>query len=113
MLLTNSESRPGLDASYIRLFEQRRVDGLILSLTSETHAETNDLLAQLDVPCVVVDRDIATSVRVSRVLYDHQTACGRRSGTSSTSGIVASTSSSGRPCDHRASGGSASRPSSR
>ncbi len=73
VLLTNSESRPGLDASHIRLFEQRRVDGLILSLTSETHAETNDLLAQLDVPCVVVDRDIATSVRVSRVLYDHQT----------------------------------------
>jgi LacI family transcriptional regulator len=72
VLLTNSESRPGLDASHIRLFEQRRVDGLILSLTSETHAETNALLAQLDVPCVVVDRDIATSVRVSRVLYDHQ-----------------------------------------
>ena len=32
VLLTNSESRPGLDASHIRLFEQRRVDGLILSL---------------------------------------------------------------------------------
>ena len=72
VLLTNSESRPGLDASHIRLFEQRRVDGLIVSLTSETHAETNDLLAQLDVPCVIVDRDIATSVRMSRVLYDHQ-----------------------------------------
>jgi len=72
VMLTNSESRPGLDASHIRLFEQRRVDGLILSLTSETHTETNDLLAQLDVPCVIVDRHVAASLRVSRVLYDHQ-----------------------------------------
>ena len=73
LLLTNSESSPGLDASHIRLFEQRRVDGLILSLTSEAHEDTNHLLEQLDVPCVIVDRDIAAAVRVSRVLYDHQT----------------------------------------
>ena len=72
LLLTNSESDPNLDAAHIRLFEQRRVDGLILSLTSETHAETNRLLEQLDIPCVVVDRDLPPSVRVSRVLYDHQ-----------------------------------------
>lgn len=73
MMLTNSESDSKLDASHLRLFEQRRVDGLILSLTSETHDETNELLEQLDIPCVVVDRDVAASVRVSRVLYDHQT----------------------------------------
>jgi LacI family transcriptional regulator len=73
MMLTNSESDPALDASHLRLFEQRRVDGLILSLTSETHEETNRLLEHLDVPCVVVDRDVAPSVSVSRVLYDHQT----------------------------------------
>jgi LacI family transcriptional regulator len=72
MLLTNSESEPDLDAAHIHLFEQRRVDGLILSLTSETHAETNRLLEQLDAPCVVVDRDLPPAVRVSRVLYDHQ-----------------------------------------
>jgi LacI family transcriptional regulator len=72
MLLTNSESDPDLDASHIRLFEQRRVDGLILSLTSETHRETNELLEQLDIACVIVDRDVPASVNVSRVLYDHQ-----------------------------------------
>jgi LacI family transcriptional regulator len=72
MLLTNSESEPDLDAAHIRLFEQRRVDGLILSLTSETHADTNKLLEQLEIPCVVVDRDLPPAVRVSRVLYDHQ-----------------------------------------
>jgi LacI family transcriptional regulator len=73
MLLTNSESVSDLDAAHIRLFEQRQVDGLILSLTSETHEDTNLLLEQLDIPCVVVDRDLPASVRVSRVLYDHQT----------------------------------------
>ena len=72
MLLTNSESVPDLDAAHVRLFEQRQVDGLILSLTSETHDETNGLLEQLDIPCVVVDRDLPASIRVSRVLYDHQ-----------------------------------------
>lgn len=72
MLLTNSESDPELDEAHIRLFEQRRVDGLILSLTSETHEGTNRLLAQLDIPCVIVDRDLPPSVHVSRVLYDHQ-----------------------------------------
>ena len=63
MLLTNSESDPELDADHIRLFEQRRVDGLILSLTSEIHPRTNGLLEQLDVPCVLVDRDVPASVQ--------------------------------------------------
>lgn len=72
LLLTNSESDPELDADHIRLFEQRRVDGLILSLTSESHPRTTTLLARLDVPCVLVDRDVPTLVRAGRVLYDHQ-----------------------------------------
>ena len=37
MLLTNSEGDPDLDAAYVRLFEQRRTDGLILSLAREDH----------------------------------------------------------------------------
>lgn len=72
MLLTNSESDPALDEAHIRLFEQRRVDGLILSLTSEVHEGTNLLLEQLDIPCVIIDRDLPPGVQVSRVLYDHQ-----------------------------------------
>lgn len=72
LLLTNSESDPELDAAHIRLFEQRRVDGLILSLTSEVHDPTTRLLEQLDVPCVLVDRDVPASVHAGRVLYDHQ-----------------------------------------
>ncbi len=73
LLLTNSESDPDLDASHIRLFEQRRVDGLILSLTSETHDETNE-------PARAARRSLRRRrprrrlrrCRSSRVLYDHQ-----------------------------------------
>ncbi len=72
MLLTNSESDAALDAAHIGLFEQRRVDGLILSLTSETHPGTIRLLEHLDIPCVIVDRDLPATVKVSRVLYNHQ-----------------------------------------
>jgi LacI family transcriptional regulator len=72
MLLTNSESNAALDEAHIRLFEQRRVDGLLLSLTSETNPGTNSLLANLDIPCVLIDRDVPHSVRASRVLYNHE-----------------------------------------
>ncbi|HLB03886.1 MAG TPA: LacI family DNA-binding transcriptional regulator, partial [Gaiellaceae bacterium] len=37
MLLTNSEGNPDLDAEHVLLFEQRRVDGLMLSTASEGH----------------------------------------------------------------------------
>ena len=36
MLLVNSMNKPELDAEHIRLLAQRRVDGLLLSLASET-----------------------------------------------------------------------------
>src|SRR5919197_1489813 len=58
MLLTNSENDPDLDAEHVRLFERRRADGLILSLAQEQHAPTIEVLEQLDVPIVVIDRDL-------------------------------------------------------
>ncbi len=57
MLLTNSESDAALDADHIRLLEQRRVDGLILSLAQEAHGPTLEALRQLAIPFVVVDRE--------------------------------------------------------
>jgi LacI family transcriptional regulator len=71
MLLTNSEGDPELDAAHVRLFEQRRTDGLILSLAREDHRPTLDALAALDAPIVVIDRDLRSSIPVSRVLSDH------------------------------------------
>jgi LacI family transcriptional regulator len=71
-LLTDSEGDPELDAVHLGLFEQRRVDGLILSLSREDHAPTLDALSRMRVPAVVLDRELPGSIVVDRVLSDHQ-----------------------------------------
>ena len=72
MLLMNSENDPDLDAAHIRFFETRRVDGMILSLASETRPRTLDVLSQVDVPVVLVDRDVPAELRASIVRSDHR-----------------------------------------
>jgi LacI family transcriptional regulator len=71
MLLTNSENDPTLDSRHIRLFEQRRVDALLLSLAAEDHDETNELLTRFAGPIVAIDRDLPAAVNASAVLSDH------------------------------------------
>jgi LacI family transcriptional regulator, galactose operon repressor len=73
MLLTNSGSDPELDVAHIRLFLHRRVDGLILSLASERRKAIVDLLADSQVPTVVVDRQLPARARASAVFSDHRT----------------------------------------
>ena len=112
LLLTNSESDPELDADHIRLFQQRRVDGLILSLTSETHPRTTSLLENLDIPCVLVDRDVPASVRSGVCSTTTSLACAQLSATCSISGIGGSTSFWEHRCARPGSGGQGSRRSS-
>jgi LacI family transcriptional regulator len=71
MLLTNSEGLPELDAAYIRLFRRRRVDGLLLSLTDEWNSETLQELDRLQMPYVLIDREIVSLPDASAVLCDH------------------------------------------
>jgi LacI family transcriptional regulator len=71
MLLTNSKANPDLDASHISLLAQRRVDGIILSVSDEHHPPTLAALARLDIPVVVVDREVAVAHSVN-VFSDHQ-----------------------------------------
>jgi LacI family transcriptional regulator len=73
MLLMNSENDPELDAAHIRFFQARRVDGMILSLASERRQETLDVLAQVDVPVIMVDRDVDAQLDASIVRNDHKT----------------------------------------
>lgn len=73
MLLTNSENDPALDARHVQLLEQRRVDGLLLSLAAETHPETTAALRSFDAPMVLIDREVPHTVRASAVLSDHRT----------------------------------------
>lgn len=72
MLLTNSENDPALDTRHVRLFQQRRVDGLLLSLAAEDHAETIELLSEADTPMVLIDRELPEAVRAGAVLSDHR-----------------------------------------
>lgn len=72
MLLMNSENDPELDAAHIRFFQARRVDGMILSLASERQQETLDVLAQVDVPVIMVDRDVDAQLDASIVRNDHK-----------------------------------------
>lgn len=71
MLLTNSLVDPELDRQNIELLEQRRADGLIVLLVSETHEPTLAALANLTVPLVVVERDLPPRIHASKVVSDH------------------------------------------
>ena len=70
MVLTNSEGDPDLDARYIALLRQRRVDALILALESESHPSTLEALRNFPGPLVLLDREIP-SLTASAVLCDH------------------------------------------
>ena len=72
MLLTNSLGDPLLEAAHIALLSHRRVDGLVISVLDETHPETIGRLAELDIPIVVLDRNLPPEIPVSRVLSDHR-----------------------------------------
>jgi LacI family transcriptional regulator len=71
MLLTNSEASPELDAAHIGLLAQRRVDGIILSVSDEQNPETLAALERLDVPVVILDRDVEMEGAV-KVFTDHR-----------------------------------------
>lgn len=73
LLLMNSENDPELDSAHIRFFQSRRVDGMILSLASETEAQTLDTIAQAKGPAVMVDRAVPERLAASAVVNDHRT----------------------------------------
>jgi len=70
LVLTNSDGDPSLDAEHIQLLNRRRVDGLILSLESESHAPTLAALNDARGPLVLLDRDVP-AVKASSVLSNH------------------------------------------
>jgi LacI family transcriptional regulator, galactose operon repressor len=72
MLLTNSLGDPRLEAAHIALLSQRRVDGLVISVLDESHPEPLGKLRELEIPVVVLDRNLPAEIPVSRVLSDHR-----------------------------------------
>lgn len=72
MLLTNSLGDPRLEAAHIALLSQRRVDGLVISVVDESEPDPLERLRELEIPIVVVDRNLPAEIPVSRVLSDHR-----------------------------------------
>lgn len=70
ILLTNSLQDAKLEARHIEVLRQRRVDGLILSLQSETSTETLSALRGVQVPAVLLDRELP-GFAADSVLFDH------------------------------------------
>lgn len=71
MLLVNSMNDPKLDADHIRLLGQRRVDGLLLSVSSEVWQGTIDAVNKSELSVVLVDRELKLDRQVSAVIADH------------------------------------------
>jgi LacI family transcriptional regulator len=72
LLLSNSERNVEREAESVHLFSQRRVDGLILSLATETEPATLMAIAELEAPFVLLDREIPGDHGASLVLTDHR-----------------------------------------
>lgn len=70
MILTNSDGDPLTEAANLDVLRRRRIDGLIVSLVSETSERTLTSLRSMDTPILLLDRDVE-GVEASRVLCDH------------------------------------------
>jgi LacI family transcriptional regulator len=72
VLIANSQRDLDFEGEQLRLFTQRRVDGMIVSLASETAPQALEALEDAEVPVVVVDRELPPEIRASYVLTDHR-----------------------------------------
>lgn len=72
LLISSSDGSTELDADYIRSFQLRRVEGLLLSVADEEDARTLDALEQFRGALVFMDRAFPRKIRASAVVYDHR-----------------------------------------
>jgi LacI family transcriptional regulator, galactose operon repressor len=71
LLLMSSLHDPGLEAEHLRMLTQRRVDGLLISVTDERNPATVELLGKVQVPVVLVDRDVPELTDAWTARFDH------------------------------------------
>jgi LacI family transcriptional regulator len=72
MLVTDAEGNPELDVAHIEVLQQRRVDGLLLSLSDERDPATVKTLKALEIPFVLVDRYQPRGSKAPEVRFDHR-----------------------------------------
>ena len=75
MLLTDSDYDPAREARALQLLQSRQVDGIMLYLSDEDDPALQATVRNLDVPVVVLDRDLPFAV--DSVFSDHALATRR------------------------------------
>jgi LacI family transcriptional regulator len=73
LVLTNSMGDRERELHNLRALGQRRVDGLLLSVTTERDTELLATLARFNGPLVAIDRDLQGPKTVGSVCSDHRT----------------------------------------
>jgi LacI family transcriptional regulator len=71
MLLANGMGGAMIEQEHLRQFTQRRVDGLLLSLTDDSDSAETAPFRRASVPTVLIDRDLRHFPESSAVLSDH------------------------------------------
>lgn len=71
LLLVSSQTRPRNEPELLKFLAARRVDGLLVSLTDEKHPRTVEVLKDLDLPMVFVDREPPQGCTAAIVGTDH------------------------------------------
>lgn len=70
MIITSSDGDVKVEAENLHLLRRRKVDGVIVSLVSETAEQTVAALRDFSVPVVLLDREVE-GLRAGAVLSDH------------------------------------------
>lgn len=70
LLVTNSSNDPSHERTNIKLLQNRRVDGFLISVADESDESLRELLANSAIPVVLVDREIRGE-NLSAVYSDH------------------------------------------
>lgn len=71
MLLVCSQNQPELDVAYLRFLIRRQVGGLIVSSATHGPEQAAALIAESEVPAVMLDRECPPGAHVSAVQSDH------------------------------------------
>lgn len=71
MFVANSFNEPGLALQHVQSMEQRRVDGLLISVSDESDEALRKALENAHFPVTLIDREIEDS-HAAAVLSDHE-----------------------------------------
>lgn len=68
-LISNTANKIDREIRTLKLFVERGLDALIVAPSHERNADLNDLLRQLPMPCIVLDRELL--IETDTILFDH------------------------------------------